>query len=74
MQRIELLNKAYSQNEAFLFFQSNKKIIAKHKKISKILEQEIRDEFQIGFQGRFGNIPDEIQNMNDDELLSRLSI
>jgi hypothetical protein len=71
--KIELLNKAYSQNEAFLFFQSNKKIIAKHKKISKILEQEIRNEFQIGFQESFGDIPNEIQSMNDDELLARLS-
>ena len=72
MLKIQVLEQAYSQNEAFIFFQTDKKIKAKHKKISKILEQEIRNELDTGFQERFGNISDEINNMTDDELLADL--
>jgi hypothetical protein len=69
MQRIELLDKAYAQNEAFLFFQTDKKIIAKHKKISKILEKEIRNEIRTYCE----DVPDNIKKMTDSELLAELS-
>lgn len=69
MLRIEILEKALSQNEAFLFFQTNKKTKNKHKKISQSLRREISKEIY----DYCANIPDEIKNMSDDELINSLS-
>ena len=70
MTRIDALEKALQENEYFLFFQTNKKIIKKHKKISEILKKEISDEILLWAEQN--PVSEEIQNLSDDELLLEL--